>query len=134
MTKRVHPSGRNAWATLLALLAVLASCVALTTAPSKAEAAGNAPYCWGVWLQGKNHWCQGPGGGAALTQLVGSGAQHSVCVWALAGRTMCSPGPNQAVYNTSMAGCPHWNCGIPSISNNGYSPNQVYGRAYWSYP
>jgi uncharacterized membrane protein len=115
---------------LAALLAVLATCAVASVSPTQASAAGNAQFCWGQWLQSHNQYCHTGFGVSNLTQIVGSGAQHSVCVWAYAGRTMCSPGPLQAVYNTSMAGCGF--CGIPSINNNGYSPNQVYGRFYWS--
>jgi hypothetical protein len=116
---------------LVALLAVLSACAIAAASPTNANAAGNATFCWGTWLQSKGSTCNPGVTVGNTTQVVGSGAQHSVCVWSNnAGRIMCSSGPYQSVYNTSMSGCVY--CGFPMINNNGYSPNQVFGRVYWS--
>jgi hypothetical protein len=130
MAAQVRLSSLRVWS-LVALLAVAATCAVLAMAPTKANAAGSGPYCTGVLLEGHNHWCDAGFGVPNTYQLVGSGLQHSVCVWMAAGSVQCSPGPNQAVYNTSMSGC-GLGCGIPSIKNNGYSPNRVYGYFYYS--
>lgn len=116
---------------ILAVLAVACVCALLAMIPARASAAGNANYCWGTVLQFHNDYCNSGFGISNMTELVGSGEQHSVCVWAAAGQTECSPGPLQGVYNTSMAGC-GTGCGIPSILNNGYSSNKVFGHVYWS--
>lgn len=116
---------------LLAVLAVAVVCALAAIIPAKASAAGNTTYCWGTWLQNHGDWCTNSIGEPNMTELVGSGEQHSVCVSAAAGVTECSPGPLQGVYNTSMAGCGN-GCGVPVISNNGYSANKVFGRVYWS--
>jgi hypothetical protein len=120
-------SGRRVWS-LMALLAIAASCIALAATPNRASAASNADYCWGVWLHYHNEFCQ-TGYVPYTYTLVGSGKQHSVCVWDAAGVTQCSPGPNQQVFNNSMDGC-GTGCGVPSINNNGYDWNQVYGHWY----
>jgi hypothetical protein len=130
MADQFRLNGRRAWS-FMALLAVVASCLVVATKPSEASAAGSAPYCSGVWLHNHSEWCTAGYGVPNTYQLVGSGIQHSVCVWVAAGSTQCSPGPNQAVYNTTMAGCGA-GCGIPSINNNGYDWNQVYGYYFYS--
>jgi hypothetical protein len=118
-------------ASLFALLAVAAVCILVAIVPTKASAAGNAGYCWGTWIHYHNEWCTNSAYTPNMTELVGSGEQHSVCVWAAAGQTQCSGGALQGVYNTSMAGC-GTGCGVPAISNNGYDWNKVFGRVYWS--
>jgi hypothetical protein len=130
MADQFQFSSRRVWS-LLALLAVAISCIALAAIPNRASASGSAPYCSGVWLQNHNDSCNTGYGVPNTYQLVGSGAQHSVCVWDAAGSTQCSGGANQAVYNTSMSGC-GGGCGIPSIKNNGFDWNQVYGYYYYS--
>lgn len=115
---------------ILAVLAVACVCALLAMIPARASAS-EATYCWGTWLQYHNSYCDMREGIPNVTELVGSGEQHSVCVWVAAGQTECSPGPLQGVYNTSMAGC-GGGCGIPSILNNGYDWNKVFGRVYWS--
>jgi hypothetical protein len=116
---------------IVAVFAIACVCALLAMIPARASAAGNTTYCWGTWIHNHNEWCSFGTGVSSMTELVGSGEQHSVCVWAAAGQTQCSGGPLQGVYNTSMAGCTT-NCGIPSISNNGFDWNKVFGRVYWS--
>lgn len=116
---------------LLAFIAIAAVCALAALVPARASAAGNAAFCWGTVLSNHNDWCTNGAYTPNMTEIVGSGEQHSVCVWAAAGVTQCSSGPLQGVYNTSMAGC-GTGCGVPAINNNGFSPNRVFGRVYWS--
>lgn len=123
----------NRWrlAVSCAVLAFLCVVVGHGLRPASAQAAGSGPYCSGVWLQNHGSNCTDGFPRNNVYTLVGSGAQHSVCVFEAAGSVQCSAGANQAVYNSSMAGCGS-GCGYPSIYNNGYDWNQVYGYVYWS--
>lgn len=123
---RIHGS-RN-WM-LAALATLVVACVALAAQPGTAHAS-EGKYCYGTWLQNHNDFCSTGYEVQNTYLLFGVGNQHSVCVWDAAGRTECSPGAGQGVYNESMSGC-GTGCGIPTINNNGYSANQVYARYYY---
>jgi hypothetical protein len=115
---------------LMALVVVACTCAVLGTLSSRAQAApGSGPYCQSVWLHNHGEICTYGVPVNYTYQLVGSGAQHSVRVWMLAGATQCSGGGLQAVYNSSMAPCGK-GCGYPQIKNNGYDWNQVWGYYY----
>lgn len=91
---------------------------------------GYHQFCWG-YVEGGYGSCEALGhDGLAgyTTEVDGSGANHSVCVEAAHsdGIRMCSPGPNQGVYNFSPSGTL---LSIPVISNNAAGTNTVYGAA-----
>jgi hypothetical protein len=132
MADHHRTTARHVSGLIALLLAIVCTCAVLVAPPSKAQAAaGSGPYCQSVWLHYRYETCMKGSPVNYTTQLVGSGAQHSVCVWTGAGVTQCSAGGFQAVYNTSMAGCAQ-GCGFPGIENNGNDWNQVWGYYYWS--
>lgn len=129
----VQPRLARRYSRLVATLGAVTS-LALATAslaPSPVAASvGYNQFCWGVTLPGGtgttcdslNH----NGIVGYVTEVAGSGYDHSVCVWAAfnEGIKMCSAGPNQGVYNkTPPAIYPSY--GI--IGNNAAGTNKVYG-------
>lgn len=99
-----------------------------------AKADYSAAFCTNVVFHSKNEYCSGlnhDGIAGYMTAVMGSGKQHSVCVESRPtknGITMCSPGPNQPVYNDTMTGI----LAYPWIQNNANGENQVYGYAYFN--
>ncbi len=108
---------------------------------SSADTASATPknFCYGVTLGGKGgggglYYCNSlysPAptfGSGFITEVGGSGAQHSVCVlaWYNNGTTMCSAGPNQGVYNFTPSGA---NGDVAEIYNNAAGTNTAYGFA-----
>lgn len=110
--------------------ALLVGAVFLTAAaqPARAE---YKQFCWGVTLPGKGTspwWCDSLHNGGAtgyITEVGGSGENHSVCVlaWYNNGVTMCSGGPNQGVYNFTPNG---EIVDVAEIQNNAPGTNRVY--------
>ncbi len=117
-------------ALLMSVMLVLSSASPASAAPQN--------FCYGVHLVGKGSipsaHCDSWYGPAPsfragyITEVGGSGIQHSVCVlaWISNGTTMCSAGPNQGVYNFTPSGAYE---DIAEIYNNASGENTVYGFA-----
>lgn len=115
----------KAW--LVAGVGVLAMSVMLLLSSASPAHAEYKQFCWGKHLPGKGsgeYWCSGAQD--YITEVSGSGEQHSVCVtmWIQRSTTMCSGGPLQGVYDFAPNGeaADH-----PQIENNAPGANTVYG-------
>jgi uncharacterized membrane protein len=107
----------------------------VSTAPS--AQASERHYCYGVTLGAQyspTAQCNTAGGWGEtwygyIDAVYGSGDQHSVCVGVTpkAGKSMCSTGPGQGIYNDTMKGA----LGFPYIENNASSPTKAYGNAWY---
>ena len=101
---------------------------------SLAHAGGTFEFFPGKTLAGhakyvENYW------GNYLYEVAGSGVSHSVCTGAVIGATeigheMCSSGPGQGVYNTSMNDA----FGFPYIENNAAGSTVATGSAIYVNP
>lgn len=114
----------------VASLALLAAFFLSTATPAKAWTTGLQTYCFGVTLPGgKGQACRSLWENKVgyITEVHGSGANHSVCVLAWGeGIKMCSGGPLQGVYNASPAAV---NPTYGEILNNAAGANKVYSSA-----
>jgi hypothetical protein len=122
------------WTTLVAGAAAFATTVVLmisSAAPASALTTGYHQFCYGAYLPGLNSICDSlnhDGQAGYVTEVDGSGVNHSVCVRAQAnqGIEMCSGGPNQGVYNSTP---PAIYATAAQIRNNASGPNTVYAAA-----
>jgi hypothetical protein len=103
--------------TIGAALAILAIAVALLFTSAAPAHAIYQPFCWNVTLsnnQGCDEYTHDHFIPPYITEVGGTGFQHSVCVRVRAtGVTQCSSGPAQGVYNFTPDGT--------------YGPNADYG-------
>jgi hypothetical protein len=115
----------------IAVLGVTLLLMVLAVLPThSAHAVAYRQFCWGVTVGGHGDCSSYNHDGiyAYMTEIDGSGYNHSVCVGAaLEGVIMCSGGPNQGVYNTTPTGA---NGEIARIYNNAAGSNKMYG-AVW---
>lgn len=119
---------------LMVGIAAVAVCVAVllvSAGAAKAWTTGAVNFCYGVTLPGGPNTCGSTSENKIgyLTEVSGSGADHSVCVrGAGVGIKMCSGGPLQGVYNSSPPGT---SISYGEIINNAAGANKVYGGAYF---
>jgi hypothetical protein len=120
-----------------AAAAALLLCIVLMLLSASSASATAKNFCYGFAASGRPgpaYWCNSlysaapTFGEGYITEVGGSGAQHSVCVlaWYGNGSTMCSGGANQGVYNFSPSG---GNIDVAEIYNNAPGSNTLYGFA-----
>jgi hypothetical protein len=124
--------GRGLTASLVAGLAALALSVALLLSTAGPAHAIYKPFCWNVTLTGTGFpagecdmYYHDGGSVPYVTEVGGTGFQHSVCVYArFSGVHQCSGGPGQGVYNFTpdgTVGPGNWG----KIENNAAGSNTV---------
>lgn len=127
MNEQLTPRPTTAW--FVAGLSALALSIAILFMSAGSAKGAYNQFCWGVNLSGPGSTCNSlthNGLAGLITEVDGSSPDRSVCVlaWYGQGIEMCSPGPNQGVYNTTPPGL--YNT-VAQIRPNANGWTKVYG-------